>query len=428
MDHKASLDKYTWRRARAAGGPMVSGGSLEDSIAALKEIYLQPLDKLKADVEKRGGSFVSFANYDYLGLGQDQRIRQAAAHAALTQGVGALASRLVGGSRSIHDTLESEIADFVGVEDAITVVSGYMTNASLLGHLLTRSDLIVMDDLSHNSIMVGAHASPATVVRFEHGNMDALEAVLTAHREDAKRALIVVEGLYSMDGDIPDLPRLLRIRDRFDAWLMVDEAHSIGVLGATGRAIAEHFGVDPNEIDFIIGTLSKSFAGSGGFVAGRKTVIDWLRFTLPAFVFSVGLSPVVAAAVHEGIAILRAEPWRPLRVQENSRFFLEEARARGLNTGPAIGAGVVPVQFASHADCLAAASRLISQGFYVPPIPMLAVSKDKPRIRFFLSAVHTREEICGALDAIQPTDKVSADFKMALDQTTTATGSRMPVQ
>jgi len=115
-------------------------------------------------------------------------------------------------------------------------------------------------------------------------------------------------------------------------------------------------------------------------------------------------------------------------VQENSRFFLEEARARGLNTGPAIGAGVVPVQFASHADCLAAASRLISQGFYVPPIPMLAVSKDKPRIRFFLSAVHTREEICGALDAIQPTDKVSADFKMALDQTTTATGSRMPVQ
>src|SRR3954463_12104626 len=135
MDHKYSLDKYAWRRARAAGGPMLSGGSFEDNIAALKEIYLQPVDTLQAEIEKRGGTFVSFANYDYLGLGQDQRIRQAAAHAALTHGVGAHASRLVGGSRSIHDVLEREIADFVGVEDAITVVSGYMTNASLLGHL-----------------------------------------------------------------------------------------------------------------------------------------------------------------------------------------------------------------------------------------------------------------------------------------------------
>ena len=428
MDHKSSLDKYTWRRARAAGGPMVSGGSLDESIAALKEIYLQPLDKLKADIEKRVGHFVSFANYDYLGLGQDQRIRQAAAHAALTQGVGALASRLVGGSRTIHDVLEQEIADFVGVEDAITVVSGYMTNASLLGHLLTRSDLIVVDDLCHNSIMVGAHASPATVVRFEHGNMAALEAVLTQHREDHKRALIVVEGLYSMDGDIPDLPHLLRIRDRFDAWLMVDEAHSIGVLGSTGRGLAEHFGVDANEIDFIIGTLSKSFAGSGGFVAGRKTVIEWLRFTLPAFVFSVGLSPVVAAAVHEGISILRAEPWRPRKVQENSRLFVEEARARGLVTGPAIGAGVVPIQFPTHADCLAAASRLINEGYYVPPIPMLAVSKDKPRIRFFLSATHTREQILGALDVIKKSDKVSANYQMAVDPTANAAESRIPVQ
>jgi len=308
------------------------------------------------------------------------------------------------------------------------VVSGYMTNASLLGHLLTRSDLIVLDDLSHNSIMVGAHASPAAVIRFEHGNMAALEAVLTQHRDDAKRALIVVEGLYSMDGDIPDLPRLLRIRDRFDAWLMVDEAHSIGVLGGGGRGLADHFDIDPNEIDFIIGTLSKSFAASGGFVAGRRTVIDWLRFTLPAFVFSVGLSPVVAAAVHEGFAILRAEPWRSQKVQENSRFFLAEARARGLDTGAAIGAGVVPIQFATHADCLAAAARLIGQGFYVPPIPMLAVSKDKPRLRFFLSASHTREEITGALDAIKPAGKVSSGFTLALDRSGATAESAIPLQ
>ena len=389
---------------------MINDDSIEESLAHLKTIYLRPLDKLQAEMLATVGRFVSFANYDYLGLGEDPRLRQAAANAALTQGIGAQASRLVGGSRSIHDTLEREIASFVGTEDAITLVSGYMTNSSLIGHLLTKSDLIVVDDLCHNSIMVGAQTSPATVMRYKHGNLDDLEAVLTAHRAQAKRAVIVVEGLYSMDGDVPDLPALLEIRDRFDAWLIVDEAHSIGVLGATGRGIAEHFGVAANEIDFIIGTLSKAFAGSGGFIAGRKTVIEWLRFSLPGFVFSVGLSPVIATAVQEGFAILRAEPWRTIKVQENSRFFVEEAHARGLDTGPAIGAGVVPIQFQSHGECLAAAAQLMAQGYYVPPIPMLAVSKDKPRIRFFISASHTEEEISGALDTIEKACRISKDM------------------
>ena len=410
MDHTRSLERYALRRMRIAGGPMINADDIEESLALLKTIYLRPLDKLQAEMLATVGRFVSFANYDYLGLGEDPRLRQAAATAALTQGIGAQASRLVGGSRSIHDTLEREIANFVGTEDAITLVSGYMTNASLIGHLLTKSDMIVVDDLCHNSIMVGAQTSPALVLRYKHGNLDDLEALLTAHRASAKRAVIVVEGLYSMDGDVPDLPALLEIRDKYDAWLIVDEAHSIGVLGATGRGIAEHFGVAANEIDFIIGTLSKAFAGSGGFIAGRKTVIEWLRFSLPGFVFSVGLSPVIATAVQEGFSILRAEPWRTLKVQENSRFFVEEAHARGLDTGPAIGAGVVPIQFQSHGECLAAAAQLMSQGYYVPPIPMLAVSKDKPRIRFFISASHTEEEITGALDTIEKACRSSRDI------------------
>ena len=379
----------------------------------LKAIYLRPLDKLQAEMRGTVGRFVSFANYDYLGLGEDPRMRKAAAQAALTQGIGAQASRLVGGSRTIHDVLEREIADFVGTEDALTLVSGYMTNTSLIGHLLTKSDLIVVDDLCHNSIMVGAQTSPANVLRYEHNNLDNLEDLLAARRHDAKRAVIVVEGLYSMDGDVPDLPALLEIRDRFDAWLIFDEAHSIGVLGATGRGIAEHFGVAADEIDFIIGTLSKSFAGSGGFIAGRKAVIEWLRFSLPGFVFSVGLSPVIATAVHEGFQILRAEPWRTVKVQDNSRFFVEEAHARGLDTGPAIGAGVVPIQFQSHAECLAAAAQLMAAGYYVPPIPMLAVSKDKPRIRFFISAAHTLEEISGALDTIEKACRYSKEMSIA---------------
>jgi len=400
MSGTRNLDDYIWRRMRIAGGTLLTHGSIEENIAALKQVYFQPVDALQAAVKARAGRFVSFANYDYLGLGEDGRVRQAAANAALSFGVGAEASRLVGGSRTLHDLLECEIAEFLGVEDSVTLVSGWMTNASLLGYLLTRSDLIVIDELAHNSIVVGADVSHAKVLSFDHGNLDDLEAVLAEHRPRAKRALIVVEGLYSMDGDMPDLRRVVDLKRKYDAWLMVDEAHSIGVLGASGRGITEHFGIDPGEIDFIIGTLSKTFAASGGFIAGRKTVIEWLRFTLPASMFSVGLSPVIAAAVREGLSILRSEPWRTARVQDNSRFFVEEARARDLNIGPAVGAGVVSVQFPSNEVCMLAAERLLQAGYYAPPIPIMAVPKNRPRIRFFISASHRQADIAGALDEV----------------------------
>jgi 8-amino-7-oxononanoate synthase len=401
MAHARSLDEYVTRRLRMAGGSMMRLGAIEESLDALKEVYLQSIDAVESERLTATGRFISFANYDYLGLGQDRRVRQAGATAAMELGIGVAASRLVGGNHTIHDALERELAAFLGVDDVITLVSGYLTNASLIGHLLTKSDQIYLDGLSHNSIMVGAEMSPASVFRFAHNDLDDLEAQLTANRTAGKRALIVVEGLYSMDGDIPDLPKLLELRDRHDAWLLVDEAHSIGVLGRSGRGICEHFGVDPREIDFIVGTLSKTFACSGGFIGGRRRIVDWLRFTLPAFVFSVGLSPVVGAAVREGLGLLVAEPWRVERLQDNARFFFDGARERGLNVGSAMGAAVVTIQFASHEACMRTASELLAAGYYVPPIPRLAVPKDQPRIRFFISALHTRTQITGALDVVE---------------------------
>jgi 8-amino-7-oxononanoate synthase len=409
MSQARSLDEYVTRRLRIAGGSLMKPHAIEDSLAALKQVYLQPLDELAAQAKSDAGRFVSFANYDYLGLGEDGRLRQAAAAACLEHGVGAGASRLVGGSQIVHDRLEQEIAQFLRVEDSITLVSGYLTNASLIGHLLTKSDNLFIDELSHNSIVVGAEMSRATVHRFAHNDLDDLETKLATHRGAAKRALIVVEGLYSMDGDVPDLRRLLELRDRYDAWLLVDEAHSIGVLGRTGRGIAEHFDVDAREIDFIIGTLSKTFSTSGGFIAGRKRVIDWLRFTLPAFVFSVGLSPVVAAAVRTGLAILEAEPWRVEQLHANACLFLQEARARGLDVGSAVGAAVVTVQFPTHEACMEAGLRLKRAGYYAPPIPQLAVPKNQPRIRFFISALHTPADIAGALDVLAETGGDKAD-------------------
>lgn len=396
----SSLDEYVSRRFRIASGKLGRGRTPEETLAAMKTVYFRSVDALKRQIEERGGRFVSFANYDYLGLGQDSRVSAAAAAGASQWGLGSGASRLVGGNRTIHDLLERDLACFLGVDDAVTLVSGYMTNASLVAHLLTGGDSIFVDELSHNSIVVGTETSRATTVRFSHGDFDHLEQLLTEHRHKSKRALIVVEGLYSMDGDVADLPRLLEIRDRFDAWLMVDEAHSIGVLGAGGHGLSEHFGVDARKIDFIVGTLSKTFAASGGFIAGRKNVIDWLRFTLPAFVFSVGLSPMIAAAVREGIAIAASETWRVERLIENSRYFLAEARSRNLNTGAAIGAGVITIQFQNNEECIEAALKLLHAGFYAPPIAQIGVPKDKPRIRFFVSASHTQEDISLALDQL----------------------------
>jgi 8-amino-7-oxononanoate synthase len=393
-DSLRSLTGYARRRLNLAGGSFLSDADVGlEPMEALRAFYQKPLDASESEYASAGRQFVSFANYDYLGLALDPRIKRAACTAIMETGIGVGASRLVGGERTIHGELERDLAQFLGVEDTLALVSGYLTNVSLVGHLLTSNDLVIVDELSHNSIMVGTGISRGRISRFAHNDLDHLDALLKRHRGSANRALVVVEGLYSMDGDIPDLPRLLEIRDKYGAWLMVDEAHSLGVLGRNGRGITEHFGVDAADIDLLVGTLSKTLGACGGFIAGRKDVIDWLRFTLPGFVFSVGLSPAIAAAVREAIAVLREEPWRVKQLRHNSTEFLERAKSRGLNTGGAIGAGVVPILLPTQDDCMRAALDLLQAGFYAPPILKMAVPKDKPRIRFFISTLHTAAQI-----------------------------------
>jgi len=412
-NHLRSLEGYIQRRLQLAGGALLSDESVDNSpLDLLKTLYLRPLDSLRAEFEAAGQQLVSFANYDYAGLANDPRLKKAACEAVMTLGIGAGASRLVGGERAIHHELERDLAEFLGVDDSIVLVSGYMTNVSLVGHLLTKNDLILVDDLSHNSIVIGTDVSRARVIRFAHNNLDHLESILSQVRSEANRVLIIVEGLYSMDGDIANLPRLLDIKHRYGAWLMVDEAHSLGVLGPTGRGIAEHFGVDLKEIDLIVGTLSKTLSTCGGFIAGRTSVIDFLRFTLPAFVFSVGMSPVLASAAREAVKLLAAEPWRVTRVQENSRLFVEQAKIQGLDIGPAIGAGVVSVLFSRQNDCMFAARTLLENGYYAPPILQLAVPKDKPRIRFFISAAHTEAQVTGVVDSLAAAIESMASGKL----------------
>lgn len=231
--------------------------------------YCRPMESIEGARQPDEPSTVcSFAHYDYLDLAGDARVLAAAKAAIDAKGTGAGASRIVGGELAMHRDLERELSEFLGVEDALTLVSGYGANVALISHLLVKGDLILVDESAHNSIMTGTQLSRAETIAFRHNDLDHLNALIEQHRETFSRVLVVVEGLYSMDGDIPDLPQLITICRRQGAWLMVDEAHSIGVLGETGRGISEHFGIPAGEIDLIVGTLSKAFGACGGVFAG----------------------------------------------------------------------------------------------------------------------------------------------------------------
>lgn len=402
MKKQKSLADFAEQRLRLAGGGYL----------AQHDPFFLPVDRARSAAESQGRRFTSFANYDYLGLSNHAALKDAAANALEVTGLGALASRLVGGERDRHKDLEEALAAFVGVEKVMTLVSGYLTNVTVIAHIMGTRDLIVLDELSHNSIISGCKSAPADVVFFRHNDLDHLDEILTEKRGQYRNALIVSESLFSMDGDIVDLPRLVELKKKHSTWLLLDEAHSIGVLGDEGRGLCEYTGVDPNEIDLIIGTLSKSFATCGGFVCGKAEVIRWFRYTLPGFVYSVGLSPVISAAALTALALVKSEPWRIQKLRHNSELFVELAREAGLDTGPAIGRGVVPILFRDSYATLAASQFLASRGFYVPPIIQVGVPRDQPRLRFFMSATHSEDdirEVIACLAEFQASDRARLD-------------------
>ena len=340
-----------------------------------------------------GKTYDNFVSYNYVGLNGDPRVAQAAKDAIDRYGTSVSASRIVSGERPIHREFEAALAEVYQTEDAIVLVSGHATNVTVIGHLVGRDDLILHDSLSHNSIVQGALASGAQRIAFPHNDMDELERLLGAARGNANRALIVVEGHYSMDGDVPDLGRLVAIARAHGAHLMVDEAHSLGVLGARGHGVFEHAGVDPSDVDLWMGTLSKTLSGCGGYIAGSSELIEYLKSSAPGFVYSVGLAPPVAAAGLESLRIMHAEPQRVAKLQANGKLFLEAARASGLDTGPSIGAAIVPVMTGSSIVAARAADRLFDRGINVQPIIYPAVPEQAARLRFFLSSLHEPEQL-----------------------------------
>ncbi len=347
-----------------------------------------------------GREMISFASYNYIGTSGDPKVVAAVKRAVERYGTSVSASRVVSGEKPLHRELEQALADFIGAEAALVFVGGHSANETTIGHLFGAGDLILHDALAHNSIVQGAILSGARRRAFPHNDWEALDKLLTELRPTYRRVVIAIEGVYSMDGDIADVPRFVEVKKRHKAFLYVDEAHSMGVLGEHGRGIGEHFDIPAKDVDIWMGTLSKSFGSCGGYIAGNRALVEYLKYTAPGFLFAAGMTPQNTAAALASLRLLQAEPQRVARLRERSELFLNLARQRGLNTGMSHGSPIVPVILGNSLDSLRLSQALFDRGINVQPILYPAVEERAARLRFFITSTHTDRQIRDTVDAV----------------------------
>jgi 7-keto-8-aminopelargonate synthetase-like enzyme len=362
----------------ADGTDRIEDGSFIDNFAGYRQLKRRMADMAKHNVtipffeprgslndsriSWRGREVINYSGYNYLGLSGDPRVSQAA-------------------------------------KDAIVFVSGYLTNVTVISHLLTKPDAVIFDSGAHNSILTGAQLSGAKQMSFPVGEWDKLDALMEQKRRDFRRGLVVVEGVYSMDGHILDARRAVEAKRKHDLLLMIDEAHSLGTIGATGRGVCEAAGVSPKSVDVHMGTLSKTLAGAGGYIAGSRGLIEYMRFLAPGFIFSVGLSPPDTAASLAALDILEREPQLSQDVRDRARLFRSIAREVGLTVGGDEDSPVASLLIGDDKAGFALSNRLLEQGIHVQPIPPPAVPVGGTRLRFFLTRTHTVEQFRATLPA-----------------------------
>lgn len=346
----------------------------------------------------QGEQKLNFAWCDYLGLNQHPAVAIAMKEAIDRFGPCTSASRMVAGETPLHQELEREVAEFLGVEASLLFVSGHAANVSTIGSIMNEDDLIIHDEFVHNSAVIGMKLSRATTLSFGHNKFDQLEAILRRERAKHRNCLVIIEGLYSTEGDVTDLPRVVELKERFGAWLMVDDAHGLGVLGKTGRGIAEHADVDARKVDIWMGTLSKTLASCGGYIAGNKELIEVLKHTAPGFVYSVGLLPAMTAAALAGLRVIKAEPERVARLHAHGRLFLDYAKERRLNTGVCRGYGMMPVIAGDVLKAVKLWHAVFARGVNPSLIIYPGVPLKAGRLRFFLTSEHSEDQIRQALD------------------------------
>ncbi|OJF98447.1 aminotransferase class I/II-fold pyridoxal phosphate-dependent enzyme [Pararhizobium antarcticum] len=340
-----------------------------------------------------GRKLINFASYDYLGLNRHPHVLSKAREAMQTFGISASASRVVAGERPVHAELEDRVAAFYGVDAAVCFVSGYLTNVAAISCLMGPKDLIVHDEFIHNSALAGIKLSGATRRLFKHNDAADLDHVLRTVSGDYRRILVIVEGVYSMDGDVANLPAIMKLKAEYGFWLMVDEAHSLGILGKRGKGTFEHFGVDPRQVDIWMGTLSKTTSSCGGYIAGSAALAAVLKASAGGFVYSVGLAPVLTASAIASLDIVENEPERPAALKRNGALFLKLAQEAGLDTGLSAGYSVVPVLVGDSLRAVQLSNDLLAAGVNALPIIHPAVPEGLARLRFFITSDHTEEQI-----------------------------------
>jgi 8-amino-7-oxononanoate synthase len=380
---------------------------LFDKCAAWKEVQLL---KLSAHypyyrvIEENGGTevvvdgrrLIMACSNNYLGLANDPRVVEAAAQAALRWGASTCGSRLLNGTLRLHEELDHRLARFLGKEAAACFSTGFQANVGTIGSLVARHDLVLADRMVHASLVEGLHAAYGESRRFRHNHMEDLERLLAA-ADPASGKLVVVDGVYSMEGDLANLPAIVALKKKYGARLMVDEAHGFGVMGRGGRGTGEHFGVH-DEVDLVMATFSKSLASIGGVIAGRADVINWIRHRARPLVFSASITPAAAAAALKALEIIEQEPERRERLWDISERVHRELRSMGFDTSPSV-TPVVPVVIGDQALAFDFWRRLTDLGLFASPVVKPAVEKELVRTVFM--ATHTDAQIDRALEMFQ---------------------------
>jgi 8-amino-7-oxononanoate synthase len=377
--------------------------AMNDRLSGLKEnglyFYNQAIEELLGDskVRVRGRVMGMYASYSYLGLVGHPRINEAAKKAVDQFGTGTNGVRSLAGSLTLHDELEETIANFKHTEAAITYTSGYATNLSVISTLMGRGDYVFSDKLNHASIVDGCLMSGAEFRRFRHNDMAHLEGLLKNAPPDVAK-LVIADSVFSMDGDIIDLPKMLELCRQYNAWLMIDEAHSVGVLGEKGTGIEEYFGLG-DVIDIKMGTLSKTIPSVGGYVAAKKGVINYLRHASRAYIFSAALPPAQAAAANEAFKVILDEPWRIERLNQNTKQFIGGLKSMGFDT-MLTETAIVPVLCGDDDTAFAMTREAQHNDVFVLPVVSPAVPEGLARLRATVTAAHEPSEIERAMDVI----------------------------
>lgn len=349
------------------------------------------------EVQMEGRNVLMFGSNAYTGLPGDQRVVDAAMAALQKYGTGCAGSRFLNGTLDLHVQLEKEIADFIGKDEALVYSTGFTVNSGVIACLTGRKDYIIRDDRDHASIVDGCRLSMSTNLKYRHNDMEDLEAQLQKCEPDAVK-LIVVDGVFSMEGDLAKLPEIIRLKKKYDATVMVDEAHGLGVFGRNGRGVCDHFGLT-KEVDLIMGTFSKSLASVGGFITADKSIINWIRHNCRTYIFSASNTPAATAAARKSLQILREEPQILERLWAVTNYALQRFRDEGFEIGNT-ESPIIPLYVRDTVKTFEVTKRAFEEGVFINPVIPPACAPQDTLVRVALMSTHTREQVDRAVKAL----------------------------